>query len=96
MENQEHKSDNILRESSEAYSLQPAFSPVLSVYQMQILDSIASVKDEKELCDIRNLISDYFSKKALDAMDELCEEGKLSTQVVESWSEEHLRTPYRH
>lgn len=67
---------------------------VLSSYQMQILEGIANVKSTKELEDIRNLIADYFSNKALDAMDDLSSQGKISTSQVESWSMEHLRTPY--
>lgn len=67
---------------------------VFSPYQMQILDSISHVTSDKELFDIRNLIADYFSNKALDAMDELCTEGKLSTSTIQSWSKEHLRTAY--
>ena len=67
---------------------------VLSSYQMQILEGIANVKSTKELEDIRNLIADYFSNKALDAMDDLSSQGKISASQVESWSTEHLRTPY--
>lgn len=70
--------------------------PVFTRYQMQILDSIAKVHDESEMRDIRNLIAEYFSNKALDAMDELCNEGKLSTQEIESWHSEHMRTPYNY
>lgn len=67
---------------------------VFSPYQMQILDSISQVTSDKELFDIRNLIADYFSNKALDAMDALCAKGTLSTSTIQSWSKEHLRTPY--
>ena len=69
---------------------------VFTPYQMQILDSISAVRSEQELCDIRNLIADYFSNKALDEMDRLCSKGDLSTQVIQSWSKEHLRTAYHH
>lgn len=64
---------------------------VFSPYQMQILDSIANVHSDKELCDIRDLIAEYFSNKALDEMDQLCQQGKLSTPMIQSWSKEHLR-----
>ncbi len=70
--------------------------PVFSKYQMQILDSIANVKSEQELCDIKNLIAEYFSNKALDAMDKLCEDGTLSTETIQSWQSEHMRTPYKY
>ncbi|MCQ2230860.1 MAG: hypothetical protein MJZ30_03275 [Paludibacteraceae bacterium] len=68
----------------------------ISTYQMQILDCISQVKDEEELKEIRNLLADYFSKKALDAMDLLCEKGALDTTTIEDWSREHLRTPYKY
>lgn len=67
---------------------------VFSTYQMQILDSISQVSSESELSDIRDLIAEYFSNKALDAMDKLCAEGALSTNTIQAWSNEHLRTPY--
>ncbi len=65
-------------------------SKAISTYQMQILECIANVKDEEEMKDIRNLIAEYFSNKALDAMDKLCDEGNLSTKEIESWNKEHL------
>lgn len=70
--------------------------PVFSGIQMQILDSIANVKDEQEMIEIRNLIAEYFSNKALDAMDKLCDEGRLSDKVIESWQSDHMRTPYNY
>ena len=91
------KDDNTpqVNEPSTAYATQSVVSPAFSVYQMQILDSIANVNSDQELIEIRNIIAEYFSNKALDAIDELCDAGKLSTQKIESWSKEHLRTPYK-
>ncbi|MBQ0061505.1 MAG: hypothetical protein KBT15_07020 [Bacteroidales bacterium] len=43
--------------------------------------------------DIRDLIAEYFSNKALDEMDRLCNEGLLSTADVQSWAGEHDRVP---
>ena len=45
---------------------------VFSTYQMQILDSISRVQDENEMHAIRDLIAEYFSNKAFDAMDRQC------------------------
>lgn len=77
-----------------AYDVRTA--PVFTGYQMQILESIANVKDENDMLEIRNLIAEYFSNKALDAMDKLCDEGRLSNHTIESWHSEHMRTPYRY
>ena len=68
---------------------------VFSTYQMQILDSIANVHSDNEMRDIRDLIAEYFSNKALDEMDWLCQSNKLSTQTIQSWSKKHLRTAYK-
>ena len=89
-----NKESQMAAESAVAYDAHSA--PAFSSYQMQILDSIANVHDENEMREIRDLIADYFSNKALDAMDRLCDEGKLSDAEIESWHSEHLRTPYNY
>ncbi len=68
---------------------------VLTTYQMQILESIALVKKDEDMREIRNLIAAYFSKKALDAMDNLCVAEGVTTETIEDWRKEHLRTPYK-
>ena len=69
---------------------------VFTPYQMQILDCISRVETEKEMRDIRDMIAEYFSNKALDAMDKLCEDGGLSTTEIQSWAKEHDRIPYKY
>ena len=86
----------MVNEPAAAYGRAYASPPVFSKYQMQILDSIANVKNEQELCDIKNLIAEYFSNKALDAMDKLCEDGTLSIEEIQSCQSEHMRTPYKY
>ena len=102
LQNMEKKYRNIPDEPAMASEPAVAYghihtqAPVFSSYQMQILDSIANVKSEQELCDIKNLIAEYFSNKALDAIDKLCEDGTLSTETIQSWQSEHMRTPYKY
>lgn len=52
--------------------------------------------NNQELCDIKNLIAESFSNKALNAMDRLCEDGTLSTETIQAWQSEHMRTPYKY
>ena len=52
--------------------------------------------NNQALCDIKNLIAEYFSNKALDAMDKLCEDRTLSNETIQSWQSEHMRTPYNY
>lgn len=65
------KDDNMpqVNEPSAAYATQPVVSPAISVYQMQILDSIANVNNDQELIEIRNIIAEYFSNKAFPSVD---------------------------
>ena len=70
----------MVSEPAIAYGRVHAPVPVFSKYQMQILDSIANVKNEQELCDIKNLIAEYF----------------LSTETIQSWQSGHMRTPYKY
>lgn len=69
---------------------------VFNNYQMQILDSISMVQNDRELIDIKNLIAEYFSNKVLNAMDQLCADGNLNVDTIESWHSEHMRTPYKY
>lgn len=68
---------------------------ILSAYQVEILDSIARVKNEDELREIRDLIAEYFSNKALDEMDRLCNEGCLNTDTIQTWAYGHDRVSLR-
>ncbi len=67
------------------------FSPV----QIEMLDMMSHVSEEKDFVAIRNLIADYFADKAERAISELWDEGKIDQQTIESWKNEHMRTPYR-
>lgn len=76
----------------EALSL-PA-SP-LSPFQIEMLELVAKVKSEREMNDIRRMLGQYFAKKAEDAIDRLWDEGVINEDVIESWKNEHMRTPYK-
>lgn len=43
----------------------------LTQYQLESLDLLGQIKDPKDMKAIRDLISDYFAKKAEDAIDAL-------------------------
>lgn len=66
------------------------FSP----FQIEMLELVSRVQSEVEMNDIRRLLGQYFAKQAEDAIDRLWDEGKLNDEVIESWKNEHMRTPY--
>lgn len=70
-------------------------SPSITPYQMRFLELISQVGSDEEMNDIYNLVSQYFSNKALDAIDKLWDEGTINDEIYEGWLHEHMRTPYR-
>lgn len=67
----------------------------LSQYQLESLDLLGQIKDPNDMKAIRDLISDYFAKKAENAIDALWDEGKITHDMIEKWKHEHMRTPYK-
>lgn len=67
----------------------------LTPFQMQILELTSHVNSDKEMKDIRLMLAQYFAKKAEEEIDKLWDDGFLNEDVIESWKEEHMRTPYR-
>ena len=41
-------------------------------------------------------LAQYFAKKAQKAIDALWDEGVISSDTIEEWGEEHMRTPYHY
>lgn len=66
------------------------FSP----YQLKVLDLMSQVRDEQQMIEISDLLSNYFAQKAIDAADKLWEEGKINDSSIVEWKHEHMRTNY--
>lgn len=54
-------------------------SAALSQYQLESLDLLGQIKNPNDMKAIRNIIADYFAKKAEDAIDALWDEGKITS-----------------
>lgn len=67
------------------------FSP----YQLKVLDLMSQVRDEQQMIEISDLLSNYFAQKAIDAADKLWEEGKINDSSIVEWKHEHMRTNYQ-
>lgn len=68
---------------------------MFSAAQIEMLDMMAYVKEQSDFIAVRNLISDYFAEKAEKAINQLWDEGKIDLHTVDSWKNEHMRTPYK-
>lgn len=54
------------------------------------------MKTVDEVLQIRQLIADYYAQKVDEEMNRLWDNGTINEQVLEQWSKEHMRTPYRY
>ena len=62
--------------------------------QLELLKLFSVELPDSQLIEIRDLLSQYFAKKASDEMDRLWEENNWSDKTMEDWSNEHMRTKY--
>lgn len=68
---------------------------MFSTAQIEILDMMSHVNEQNDFVAIRNMISDYFAKKAEKAIEEMWNDGKIDLHTIDSWKNEHMRTPYK-
>ena len=60
--------------------------------QKELLKLFRHDHSEKELAEIKQLISEYLFKKAITAADTAAGQLGYTSQVMEDWSHEHYRT----
>ena len=68
---------------------------VFNQAQMQLLEMMSFVKTPESLADLKQVISDYFARKAQEEIDHLWETGELDEEKVESFRRLHERTAYK-
>ena len=60
---------------------QTGFNPA----QMKILQMMSYIKTPQELDNLENVLSQYFAKKVDEGIDELCDNGSITLDIIESW-----------
>lgn len=65
---------------------------VFNQAQMQLLEMMSFVRTPESLADLKQVISDYFARKAQEEIDRLWETGELTEEKVESFRHLHERT----
>ncbi len=63
--------------------------------QMQLLEMMSFVRTPEALADLKQVISDYFARKAQEEIDKLWENGELNDAKIESFRHLHERTSYK-
>ena len=63
--------------------------------QMQLLEMMSFVRTPEALADLKQVISDYFARKAQEVIDKRWENGELNDAKIESFRHLHERTSYK-
>ena len=66
------------------------------IAQMELMNAINSINSEIELNEFRDMLAQYFAKKAQKAIDALWDDGIINSSTIEKWGKEHMRTPYQY
>ena len=67
----------------------------LNAAQIELLNSVAHIDSEEDLRELKHTLSLFFAKLADREIERLWDEGVINEEVLEGWSHEHMRTPYR-
>lgn len=63
----------------------------LSNIQKELLKLYSNDVSDETLFEIRLLLSQYFAKKATDAMDKFLDENGIDEETLKGWASEHNR-----
>ena len=65
----------------------------LTNLQLELIKLFNYNLSQTQLLEVKDLLSNYFADKATNEMDQLWEEKGLSDVTMDSWLNEHVRTP---
>ena len=63
--------------------------------QYELLNLLSCINKEEDLVELKNVIVAFLNTRLQKEIDSLWEKGTLNEETVKSWSEEHMRTPYK-
>ena len=74
--------------------MEDAIKSPLTNLQLELLKVFSHNLSEAELIEIKGILMDYFSKKAISAADKVWESEKWDEQKIKSILNDSERTPY--
>ncbi len=63
--------------------------------QLELLSTMASLNSEDDLIELKQAIARFFAERADRELERLWNNGTINEATLESWENEHMRTPYR-
>ena len=67
----------------------------LSNLQIELLKLFNYNLQEKQIIEIKKLLSSYFAQNITKSIDELWDKEKWDDKTIDNWKNEHLRTKYK-
>ena len=64
--------------------------------KMDLLRIVDRMKTVDEVQAVRQVLANYYALKVDEEMERLWDNGTINEQILEQWSHEHMRTPYRY
>lgn len=71
------------------------FAQKLTNLQIELIRLFDYQVSDNQIIEIKDLLAKYFADVATSEMDKLWEENQWTNETMESWTNEHLRTPYK-
>lgn len=62
--------------------------------QIEVLNALSVLTQEEDVYALKQAISEFFAKRADNAMEKLWESGAWNEAKVQSFANSHYRTPY--
>ena len=67
----------------------------LTNLQQELLKLFSYDLSERQLTEVKSLLSKFFADMATKEMDEIWEKKGLDNAAMDKWLEEHMRTSYK-
>lgn len=69
---------------------------ISEIARLELLNAVSNITTEVELNEFKDLVARFFAQKAQREIDEMWDNGVISAETIETWGNEHMRTPYRY
>ncbi len=68
---------------------------VFNKAQIEILETMASLKSEEDFIALKRVLSEFFARRADEEMEKLWQSGQWNEQTLKDLRNAHYRTPYK-
>ncbi len=68
---------------------------IINPAQYELLNVLSCINKEEDVAELKSVIVKFLNTRLQKELDRLWEDGTLNEQKVTSWSDEHMRTPYK-